>query len=286
MTVVLGLLLGVGLVMTIAPRLWPVAPSAERRPGILAALAVRLAQAGLGRQRPELVLVVSGLTAAAVGVVAVAATGVPALGIVAAIAAGSAPVTVVISRARRRQADARRAWPDLIDHLVAGIRAGVPLPDAIVALADVGPELTRAGFREFERSLRTRGSLAEALAALRDELADPVADRVVAGLLIAREVGGTGLPGILRGLARSIRLEMAARGETAARQSWVVAAARLGVAAPWAVVVVLATRPEAEAVYATPGGTALLLGGFAVTVVAYRIMLRIGRLPEETRWLA
>ena len=65
-----------------------------------------------------------------------------------------------------------------------------------------------------------------------------------------------------------------------------VSAARLGVAAPWIVLFVLASRPEAVAVYASPGGTALLLIGFVVTVVAYRLMVALGRLPEERRWFA
>ena len=34
------------------------------------------------------------------------------------------------------------------------------------------------------------------------------------------------------------------------------------------------------------GGTALLLIGFVVTVVAYRLMVALGRLPEERRWFA
>ena len=37
--------------------------------------------------------------------------------------------------------------------------------------------------------------------------------------------------------------------------------------------------------YDSPGGTLLLGIGAAVCVVAYRIMLRIGRLPEEQRVL-
>ncbi len=37
--------------------------------------------------------------------------------------------------------------------------------------------------------------------------------------------------------------------------------------------------------YDTPVGTALLLGGGAVCVVAYRLMMRIGRLPQDVRVL-
>jgi len=63
-------------------------------------------------------------------------------------------------------------------------------------------------------------------------------------------------------------------------------AARLGVVAPWVVLLLLASRPEAAAAYNSPAGLALLTGGLVVTVVAYRVMIALGRLPEERRWFA
>jgi tight adherence protein B len=47
----------------------------------------------------------------------------------------------------------------------------------------------------------------------------------------------------------------------------------------------LSLRPEAVAAYDTGAGAMVLLVGGGVCVVAYRLMLRIGRLPEETRVL-
>ena len=59
----------------------------------------------------------------------------------------------------------------------------------------------------------------------------------------------------------------------------------LGVAAPWLLLLVLASRPETLDAYDSAAGTALILTGVAVTIVAYRLMLGLGRLPEERRWL-
>jgi tight adherence protein B len=103
---------------------------------------------------------------------------------------------------------------------------------------------------------------------------------------MAREVGGTELPSVLRALSASLRQDAAVRAEVEARQSWVVNAARLGVAAPWIVLLLLAGRPEAAAAYNSAAGLTLLGVGFVVTVVAYRIMMAVGRLPEERRWFA
>ena len=74
------------------------------------------------------------------------------------------------------------------------------------------------------------------------------------------------------------------RAEVESRQSWIRGAAVLGVAAPWVILALLAMRPEGSRAYSSPEGVALILTGAAVSFVAYRVMLRIGRLPEPRRW--
>ena len=46
----------------------------------------------------------------------------------------------------------------------------------------------------------------------------------------------------------------------------------------------LAMRPEGATAYGSPEGIVLILVGAAVSFVAYRVMLRLGRLPEPRRW--
>jgi tight adherence protein B len=98
-------------------------------------------------------------------------------------------------------------------------------------------------------------------------------------------VGGSDLGKLLGTLAEFLRESARTRSELEARQSWTVNAARLAVAAPWLVMVLLASRPEAVAAYNTPMGAAVLLGGLVVSLVCYSVMLRIGALPEEERVL-
>ena len=59
-------------------------------------------------------------------------------------------------------------------------------------------------------------------------------------------------------------------------------AARLAVAAPWVVVLLLATRPESLAAYDRPEGAAVLACGGACTVLAYRVTIRIARPAGHT----
>ena len=63
-------------------------------------------------------------------------------------------------------------------------------------------------------------------------------------------------------------------------------AALLAVCAPWIVLLLLGTQPSAVAAYQSAAGGAVLLGGLVASVVCYRVMLRIGALPEEKRVFA
>jgi tight adherence protein B len=285
MTIVAGMVLGTGLVLVAAPWLWPRgARAGRRRAGVR--VRERLAQAGLERVPVGAFTAVSVLIGIAVAAVVFSVVPVIALALAAGVVGAAAPAVMVGGRARRRRRLLRAAWPDLVDHLVAGVRSGQSLADAVASLADVGPAAIRGAFREFERLVRATGTIGGALDDLKSQLADPVADRIVETLRMSREVGGTELPSILRALAASLRQEAAVRSEVEARQSWVLNAARLGVAAPWIVLLMLASRAEAAAAYNSPAGVTLLVVGFVVSVVAYRVMIALGRLPEERRWFA
>lgn len=224
---------------------------------------------------------------AAVGVfvVVLLVSSAPFIALCFALMAGWAPVALVRYRAARRRSDLREVWPEVVDNLASGVRAGLSLPEALAQLSERGPEQLRPAFAEFAEDYRASGRFADSLARLKDRLADPVADRLVEALRITREVGGSDLGRLLRTLSTFLREDARTRGELEARQSWTVSAARLAVAAPWLVLGLLATRQGAVAPYNQPEGAVVLAVGAAASVVAYRLMLRIGRLPVEGRVL-
>lgn len=195
------------------------------------------------------------------------------------------PVGAVRWRARKRTAVLRELWPDVVDHLRSAIRAGLSLPEALIQLGDKGPSELRPLFRDFGADYRSGGRFDPALNRLKERLADPVADRIVEALRLTREVGGSDLGRLLGTLADFLRENARTRSELEARQSWTVNAARLAVAAPWIVLVLLASRPEAVAAYNTAVGAAVLVGGLVVSLVCYTLMLRIGALPQDERVL-
>jgi tight adherence protein B len=202
-----------------------------------------------------------------------------------AVMAFWAPFSTVFGRARRRRERWRNLWPEVVDNLASGVRAGLSLPEALGQIGERGPEPLRPPFATFAREHRLSGNFGESLDALKERLADPVADRLCEALRITREVGGSDLGRLLRSLSGFLREDARTRSELEARQSWTVYAARLAVAAPWLVLALLATRPESVAAYNRPAGTVVLLLGGVVSIVAYRLMIAIGRLPEEERVL-
>jgi tight adherence protein B len=284
MSEALGLLLGIGVVMGLSPVLWPAIESGDGRPKASARARDLLAQAGMPRLGLATVAVTSSILGVGAAALVLAFIPVVAIGAAAGILALCLPGAVIVWRARAARRATRVVWPDVVDHLVSAVRSGLALPDSVVTLASSGPPLTRAAFAAFERDYRMTGAFADSLDRLKDRLADPVADRIIETLRMAREVGGNELTTVLRNLAVHLRQDAAIRAEVEARQSWIVNAARLGVAAPWIVLVLLATRPEAAQAYNSPEGTAVIGVGLGVSVVAYRLMVGLGRLPDERRW--
>lgn len=242
-----------------------------------------LAQAGWARLSVTRLLLMAVLCALFGAFVALGLTAVPALGLMAGAGCAYLPVAVVRARARHRRKQLREVWPDVVDHIASAVRAGMALPESLAQLAVRGPEELRPVFADFAHDYRTSGRFHDCLDALKTRLSDPVADRLIESLRIAREVGGTDLGQLLRTLSTFLRDDARTRAELEARQSWTVNAARLALAAPWIVLLMLATRGQSLAAYREPGGVVVLIIGGLVSLLAYQIMRRIGRLPEEVR---
>lgn len=199
-------------------------------------------------------------------------------------AAAFSPWVYIRARARKRAALLQDEWPDAIAALVAAVRSGSSLPEAMVASgARVGPYLS-GSFDRFTRVYRSSGSFTAAMIAFEQEAADPVADRLSAVLAMTHEVGGTDLVRVLRTLGDFVRADLNVRREIVARWSWTVSAARLAAAAPWLVLVMMSFQPEAARAYGSSGGAAVIVAGAVATGLGYRLMLRAARLPQQRRF--
>jgi tight adherence protein B len=256
-----------------------------RRPGVAGRAGDWLAQAGVRGVRPWHLVALCCALAAPAGLGVAAMSRAVWLGVAFAGLAGALPVGVLRARRLRRSRELREVWPEAIDNLASGVRAGLSLPEAVAGLAERGPEPLRAPLARFADDYHATGRFGAALDRLKDELADPTADRVVEALRLAREVGGSELGRTLRTLSGFLRDELRVRKELEARQTWVLVAARMAFVTPWVVLLLLATKPEAVAAYRGGRGAVVLAVGAAMATAGYRLMLAIGRLPSEERVL-
>jgi tight adherence protein B len=282
---IIGLLFGVGALL-----IWRTcsgSPSAPRPASRSAQLrtAELLAQAGYPSIRPRQLYVLC----AATGMAATALVGGVSRSASIAVAFGGfaaySPYALVKLRRRQRTIELRELWPDVVDNLASAIRAGMSLPEAVAQVGVRGPDQLRDTFRRFGEDYRATGRFGECLDRLKATLADPVADRIIESLRVAREVGGTDLGRLLRTLSQFLREDARTRAELETRQGWTVNAARLALAAPWVVLGLLALRPQTVDAYDSATGVLVLAIGGGTSLVAYRVMLRIARLPEEERVL-
>jgi len=177
-------------------------------------------------------------------------------------------------------------WPDVADTLISHIRAGRSIVEAVSALGETFPGSIGTGARGFGERTQSSANVTQCLHELKAEWADPAGDRIIEALRVTRDVGGTRLTTVLRELSRTLRRDLAVRREIIAKQSWIRVAAGIGAAAPWVVVLLLASRPEAVTAYQSVAGATLICGGLALSAVAYQVMIRIGRLSPEKRWFA
>ena len=283
----LGLTFGVGLFLVWWSCWVPEPRSGERTPrrGPLDRLSDEIVQAGFAGLSVRTLLAACVIAFVLVLALVQATVGVLPIAACFAGMAAFAPVGVVRRRARRRRARLRDLWPDAVDNITSGVRAGMALPEALAQLGTRGPEELREPFLSFADDYRLTGRFHDSLDRLKDRLSDPVGDRLVESLRIAREVGGTDLGHLLRTLSGFLREDARTRAELETRQSWTVNAARLAVAAPWLVLAMLSTNPESVSAYSTAAGVGVLAVGGALTAFAYWAMIRIGRLPEDERVL-
>ena len=286
MGALLGLTFGTGLALVWLAFTRPRTPTSRPgrgRPGRLTDL---LNRAGLAGTSPYGMVLVCLAAAAVAGLAIQIVSHTLPVALAFAAVAGYLPIAVLSGRARRRQRELADVWPEAVDNLASAVRAGMSLPEALAQLGHRGPEPLREAFVSFAADYQVSGRFSDSLDRLKERLSDPVGDRVVEALRLAREVGGGDLGRLLRGLSGYLREDARTRSELESRQAWTVNGARLAVSAPWLVLLMLSFQSDVISRYASTAGVVVLVVGGACCLVAYRLMLRIGRLPRERRVLS
>lgn len=206
-------------------------------------------------------------------------------GLPAVVVAGL-PSSYYSSRGRKRDKEQRASWPDALRGLVGSLQAGRSLHEALVDQETTGPAPLRPVFARYSDLTKLAVPEAEALAVIRDELADAVTDRVFEVLIIASTKGSRIALRVLNDLADSVTgdIQLTEKMQTASTEQGIQAWAVFVL--PWLTLVMMTARPgDYRDYYATGAGTTILLVGSAMSIGGMVMIRMLNRTKAEPRVL-
>jgi tight adherence protein B len=249
----------------------------------LKTLTLQLQSAGLGSYRPWHFIVAAVSLAAVIGSWAQLTFQVLGLSLSVAIAVIGVCLETINLRAKSRSDAITKLWPEVIESLQSAGKSGIGQIEAISELSESGPWQIRKQFASFVRRIDSGQSLELSLTALKSELGQLHADRLVELIRLVHLSGGAGYIESLSSQATITRSDIATWGELESKQGWVTGTAKLALVAPWVVVLFLASRPENVEIYNTNEGLTILLIGLTVSLIAYRLIGVLGNLAKPKR---
>lgn len=190
------------------------------------------------------------------------------------------------NREKRESKALLQVWPEVTDHLVSGIQAGLSLSEAMVSLSTRGPEIIRPDFLDFKIELLRTGDFANSIEKLKSRFHSQGSDQILEAILLAKSLGGSELLGIFRTLGEFLREDLTLRKEIEIKHGWIKNSAHLSSAAPWLLLLLLSNQPGTVESFSQPSGVLILLLGLVMTLLAYIWMAKLGQLPEPPRVFA
>jgi tight adherence protein B len=240
-------------------------------------LPVRIAQAGLSWSKRQFFII-----SAALGIMAFLLFFMIDTGLLAALAAGFAagfglPLWMLKFLKSRREAKFIAGFPDAVDIIVRGIRAGLPLLESLKIIAGEAPEPLRSEFRAILDTQAIGLPLGEACGKLYDRI--PVAEANFFGIVIAiQQKAGGNLSEALSNLSKVLRERKKMRAKIQAMSMEAKASASIIACLPIAVMfLVYITSPQyIELLWTHPTGRFMLAcsaGWMTLGVLVMRKMI-------------
>jgi tight adherence protein B len=224
-------------------------------------LSVRLTQSGLNWSKRKFILV-----SAAVGIVCAVLGIVGGAGLFGGIGLGFAgafglPFWMLSFMKKRREAKFLNNFPDAVDIIVRGVKAGLPLLDCIKMVAIDAPEPLKSQFRSIMETQAIGMPLGEACLKLYEDMPVPEANFFGIVISIQQKAGGN-LAEALGNLSRVLRDRKKMKAKIRAMSQEAKASAGIIGALPIAVMtLVYITSPKYIALlFITPMGNLMLAG--------------------------
>lgn len=215
-----------------------------------------------------------------------ALTGLSVVSAVPTLVVATLPRAYLVKKRAERLARVQEAWPDGIRDILAAVRSGASLPNAIEDLSMFGPEPLRDAFQGFAVYARSLGVI-RALEMVKQDLADPTSDRILEVLILAHERGGRVVPEILQDLAEATTRDLWTMEQVRTEALEQRINARVVFVLPWIVLVTMTSRSGAfRDFYSTSAGIAVVILGGVMSLIGIWIASRLGSQPEEPRVFA
>lgn len=167
-------------------------------------LSVRLAQAGLNWSKRRFIISCALLGLALFSFGIISGAGYAAAGALAFAGAFGVPFWLLSFLKRRREAKFLEAFPDAVDIIVRGVKAGLPLLDCMKMIVAEAPEPVKTEFRAIIETQAVGMPLGDATAKLYESI--PVAEANFFAIVIAiQQRSGGNLAEALGNLSRVLR---------------------------------------------------------------------------------
>jgi tight adherence protein B len=243
-----------------------------------------LARAGWWERKTEITLAscAIGIASALLGY---AATGVWGLALCISLLGFAIALEVLRLRGEARQRNFDASWPQVFDTFQSGAISGVVFREQLDYLANQGPTALRVELLGLLQLYDEGFEIDQLMPIMRKRFANRHADLLALLIELDSELGGQGMSITYQRAAVQVRKEQGELSQLQAKQGWVSSSAKLALLAPWLVALVLVQLPQNREAFATEMGALILILGLALSLVAYALVNRLGRLPLPGRVL-
>ena len=237
-------------------------------------LATKISQAGLSWSKRQYMLISAALGVALFLVGVVLGLGLLVALVLAFVGAFGLPMWLLKFLKKRREARFLAAFPDAVDIVVRGIKAGLPLLDCLKMIAVEAPEPVRSEFRAVVETQAIGIPIGEACGRIYESM--PVPEANFFGIVIAiQQKAGGNLSEALGNLSRVLRDRKKMKGKIQAMSTEAKASAMIIGSLPLAVMgIVYVTSPNYIALLFTEPLGRLMLAGSAVWMTMGVLVMR------------
>ena len=249
---------------------------ARRKRAKNVALSVRISQAGLNWSKQRFFLISAILGIAVLIITVMVGGGLPAAAVLALAAGFGLPRWLLSFLKKRRELKFLDGFPDAVDVIVRGIKAGLPLLDSIKVIVADAPEPIRSEFRAIVETQTIGIPLGEACGKLYERV--PIAEANFFGIVISiQQKAGGNLSEALANLSRVLRDRKKMKAKIRAMSMEAKASAAIIASLPAAVMILvyLSSPDYIELLWKTSLGNMLLAASAFWMMIGVLVMKKM-----------